>query len=124
MLLVERWFRRLPLGSKLNAITMAIGGTSMALAALVFGTYEAATTGNRLARDLRAHWAFMADEPAAAVALGDSMAVAQALRSVTPNEDIASVRIELPDGRIFARFDRAAPAATAALIGNPATSFA
>src|SRR5260221_7706734 len=113
MMLVEHWFRRLPLGSKLNAIIMTIGGASMVLASVVFVTYDSVTSGNRLARDLRAHADFIAHQGTAAVALGDANTATEVVRSVTMDEDVASARIVLPNGRIFARYDRATPASAA-----------
>jgi signal transduction histidine kinase/DNA-binding response OmpR family regulator len=104
---VERWFRRLSLAWKLNAIVMFVGGLSMALACGVFAGYDALSSIHRLARDLQAVADFVATESAPAAAAGDAASAAATLRAVAPlNVDVASIAISLPDGRELARFDR------------------
>jgi signal transduction histidine kinase/CheY-like chemotaxis protein len=118
---VERWFRRLSLAWKLNAIIMFVGGASMVLACGIFATYDAVQSGRRLARDLMALAEFVAANSADAVARGDAAAAAEAVRAVAIDEDVASATITLPDGRVFARFDRPGAAGGTAVDIGPAT---
>ena len=104
---VERWFRRLTLAWKLNAIIMFVGGLSMAFAVGVFASYDAFTSIHRLARDLQALGDFVSEASATAVAANDAPAAAAVLRTaVSLNTDVASAVIYRPDGSRLARYDR------------------
>jgi signal transduction histidine kinase/DNA-binding response OmpR family regulator len=119
--IVERWFRRLSLAWKLNAIIMFVGGASMVLACGVFAAYDAVASGRRLARDLEALADFVAANSAEAVAQQDTARAAEAVRAVTVDEDVASASIVLPDGRVLARFDRGGGAGASAVEIDPAS---
>ena len=103
---VERWFRRLSLAWKLNAIIMFVGGFSMALACGIFAGYDVITSGHRMVRELDALATFVAEQGAGSAAAGDARGAADAVRAVVAYEDIASASIVLPDGRVLARYDR------------------
>ena len=105
--IVERWFRRLALAWKLNAIIMFVGGLSMVFAIGIFASYDAFTSIHRLARDLQALADFVSDASAPAVAANDSAAATATLRTaVSLNADVASAVIYRPDGSRLARYDR------------------
>ncbi len=103
---VERWFRRLSLAWKLNAINMFVGGFSMALACGVFAGYDVITSGHRMVRELDALAASVSERGAGAAAAGDARAANDAVRVVSAYEDVASASIILPNGQVLARFDR------------------
>ncbi len=104
---VERWFRRLSLAWKLNAINMFVGGFSMALACGVFAGYDVITSGHRMVRELDALAASVSlERGAGAAAAGDAQAADDAVRVVSAYEDVASASIILPNGQVLARFDR------------------
>ncbi len=113
--IVERWFRRLSLAWKLNAIIMFVGGASMVLACGIFGVYDVVTSGQRLASRLETIANFVAANSADAVARGDTAAVANAVRAVEVDEDVASATVEQADGRVLARFDRQGASASGAV---------
>ncbi len=120
---VDRWFRRLSLGWKLNAISMAIGGASMLLACAMFAGYDVVTSGRHMARDLRTLAEFMAARGGAAVD-GDQRAADELAALVAINEDIQSAVIARPDGQVLARFDRQKGAVDSALDVDAATAAA
>jgi signal transduction histidine kinase/DNA-binding response OmpR family regulator len=117
-----RWFGRLPLGWKLITITMLIGGASMAIASASFATYDAVTSGNRLARDLRAMAGFVAETAGPAAAAGDEAAAQAILRSVSMHHDVAFAAISLADGRTLAWFERSPTSAATELHVDPTES--
>lgn len=103
---VGRWFSRLSIAWKLNTIIMFIGGTSMALACGVFIVYDAISSRTTLTRDLGGLAELAAINAADAVARGDEESARNALVALTVDQDVASAAIVLPDGGVFARFDR------------------
>ena len=103
---IARWFRRLSVAWKINAIVMFIGGMSMLVASGVFVTYDARLTRHTLSRDLAALAELAAVNSAAAVARGDVEQATSALMTVAVDRDVAAAGIILPDGRVFARFER------------------
>ena len=103
---VARWFSRLSIAWKINAIVMFIGGMSMVVACGVFITYDALLSRRTLSRDLAALAELAAINSAAAVARGDVEEATGALKALAVDRDVAAAGIVLPDGRVFARFER------------------
>ena len=103
---VARWFSRLSIAWKINAIVMLIGGMSMAVACGVFVTYDALLYRRTLARDLTALAESASINSSAAIARGDTPQAARTLETLAIDRDVAAAAIVLPDGRVFARFER------------------
>jgi HPt (histidine-containing phosphotransfer) domain-containing protein len=103
---IVRWFRRLSVAWKINAIVMFIVGMSMVVAFGVFIAYDARLSRSTLSRDLAALAELAAVNSAAAVARGDVEGATSALRALAVDRDVAAAGIVLPDGRVFAGFER------------------
>jgi signal transduction histidine kinase/CheY-like chemotaxis protein len=107
MAIVDRWFRRLTLAWKLNAIVMFVGGLSMALACGIFAGYDALTSIHRMAGTLQALADFVATQSADAVAADDAAVVERAVRSaVSLDPSVASVVVTRTDGSVVASYER------------------
>jgi signal transduction histidine kinase/DNA-binding response OmpR family regulator len=100
------WFGGLPIAWKITAIVMFVGGLSVALACSTFVLYDALATRSAVSRDLDALAEQAALNSAAAVAGDDVEGATQALVALAIDRDLAAAAIVLPDGRVFARFDR------------------
>ena len=105
-MMIARWFRRLSIAWKINAIVMLVGGMSMVVAFGVFITYDALLSRRTLSRDLAALAERAAINSAPAVARGDVEEASGALGALAVDRDVAAAAIVLPDGRVFARFER------------------
>jgi signal transduction histidine kinase/CheY-like chemotaxis protein len=103
---VARWFSRLSIAWKINAIVMLIGGMSMAVACGVFVTYDALLYRRTLARDLTSLAESASIDSSAAIARGDTLQATRTLEALAIDRDVAAAAIVLPDGRVFARFER------------------
>ena len=103
---VGRWFGRLSIAWKINAIVMCICGMSMVLACGALIAYDALFSRRTLSRDLAALAELAATNSSAAVARGNVEEATSALRALAVDRDVAAAGIVLPDGRLFARFER------------------
>ncbi len=103
---IARWFRRLSVAGKINAIVMFVGGMSMVVAFGAFITYDTLLSRRTLSRDLAALAELAAVNSAAAVARDDVEEASGALGALAVDRDVAAAAIILPDGRVFARFER------------------
>ena len=103
---IARRFSRLSIAWKINAIVMLIGGMSMVVACGVFITYDALFSRSALSRDLTALAELAAGHSSAALARGDVEEATSALGALAVERDVAAAGIVLPDGRVFARFER------------------
>src|SRR5262245_18323001 len=101
-----RWFRRLSIAWKINAIVMFIAGMSMVVACGVLITYDALLFRSTVSRDLAALAELAAVNSTAAVARGDVEEATRALNGLGMDRDVAAAAITMPDGREFARFHR------------------
>src|SRR6185436_8775394 len=99
-------FRNLSLARKLTALGMA----SAAAALLAGGAISMAFSLVTKARDERREMATIAKvtsiNSAAAVTFGDGRAATETLSALRANQHIIAATIQLPDGRILARYDR------------------
>jgi signal transduction histidine kinase/CheY-like chemotaxis protein len=103
---VARWFSRLAIAWKINAIVMLIGGVSVALACGVFIAYDAMFSRSTLSRDLAALAEQAAIDSSGAISRGNIEEATSALRALAVDRDVVAAAIVLPDGRMFARFER------------------
>ena len=103
---IARWFSRLSIAWKINAIVMLVCGLSTVLACGALITYDALVSRRTLSRDLAALAELAAINSSAAVARGNVEEATGALGALAVERDVAAAGIDLPDGRVFARFER------------------
>ena len=98
---------RLRIRGKLIAIVMAATVTALLLAGAVLLAAEWLRGRDELQQDLAALGSIVADQTAAAVAFEDPESAEEVLRSLHSKEHIVAACIYLPDGLLFASYQRA-----------------
>jgi len=113
-------FRNLSLARKLTALGMASASAALLAGGAIWLVFSLVSE----ARDERREMATIAQvtsiNSAAAVTFGDGRAATETLSALRANQHIIAATIQLPDGRILARYDRdAGGAARHALTTTP-----
>ena len=103
---LKRWFGNLTLARKLTGIGVVATTVSIVFAIVVLVPIDMVDTRGHLTRNL----ATMADATAlnstAAISFGDAKAAAETLAALRADPHVVTAAILLPDGSLFARFDR------------------
>ena len=110
------WFRNLSLARKLVILNLAISGAVLAAGSLTLFSYDISRARTRTVDDVRRLAEVVATNTTAAIEFHDPGAARETLRgvaSVDPHIRVAAIL--LPDGHVFARFDRDASAPADAL---------
>src|SRR5688500_2459882 len=97
---------RLRIRGKLIAIVMAATVTALLLAGAVLLAAEWLRGRDELQQDLAALGSIVADQTAAAVAFEDPESAEEVLRSLHSKEHVVAACIYLPDGLLFASYQR------------------
>ncbi len=101
------WFARLSLTRKLTAIGVVATAVALTIACGALLVYDLSASRHRLVRDTGLLADVVAKDIKAAVAFGDTRAATDTLAAVAVSENIVGAAVLLPDGRVFARYDRA-----------------
>jgi signal transduction histidine kinase/CheY-like chemotaxis protein len=104
---VADWFARLPLSRKLTALGLVTGGVALLIACVALVVWDMASAGTGLDRDTHVLAKVVGANSGGAMAFGDAAAGLETLRALTERPRVVSAALLTPDGREFARFDRA-----------------
>ena len=99
-------FANLSLAAKFRAIGVVTTAVALVIACAVLLVVDLSTERERLVRDLTQQAEVTGVHSAAALTFGDAVAARETLAALRANGHIVAAVLALPDGRIFARFDR------------------
>jgi two-component system sensor histidine kinase/response regulator len=99
-------FHRLSLTRKLTAIGVAAATASVVMAGAVLLAFDLAAEFGDETREVSVVANMAGINSAAALAFGDAQAAGETLSALRSNPHIVTAAIQLPDGRVLARFDR------------------
>ena len=103
---LTRWFGNLSLARKLTGIGAIATTVSIGCAFIVLIPLDMVDTRARMTRNLATTADATALNSTAAITFGDAKAAAETLSALRADLHVVTAAILLPDGRLFARFDR------------------
>ena len=103
---VHNWFRRLSLTRKLTAIGVASATASVMMAGAVLLAFNLTAEYHDEIREISIVANVAGINSAAALAFGDAQAAGETLSALRSNPHLIAATIQLPDGRVLARYDR------------------
>jgi signal transduction histidine kinase/CheY-like chemotaxis protein len=103
---VRAWFRDLSLARKLVTINLITSGIVLAAGSAGLYGYTHSTTRERIASTLQRMAAVVGSNSTAALVFQDQRTGAEILRGFGADPGITAAAIILPDGNLFARFER------------------
>src|SRR4051812_38902801 len=106
MSLVSQRLRDLSLAHKLTAIGVATSSAAIIVTCAAIVMYDVATSQTRLVRDVGLLADVLGANSTAALAFGDAHAANETLGAVAVNTHIVSAALLLPQGQLFARYQR------------------
>ncbi len=104
-----RWkqrFDNMALGGKFRAIGMLTTAIALAISSAVWLVADLRTEMNGVLREASASADLIATQSTAALTFRDRNAARDVLSSFEVNRDIVTAAVLLPDGAVYARFDR------------------
>jgi PAS domain S-box-containing protein len=104
---MSSFFFNMPIGRKLTLITMLISGVALLLGCTAFAIYEHIESRRELARDFAIIADIFDDNVAAGLIFGDSVAMAQTLKSLDADRRILAAGVYDKAGALVARYQRA-----------------
>ena len=114
------WFRNLSLARKLVALNVAVAGVVLTAGSATLFYYEVTTARAKLVDDIRLLAAVVGTNSTAAIAFRDDTSASLTLASAARDPHVRTTAIVLPDGQVFARFDRDQTSATTAVSAGSA----
>jgi signal transduction histidine kinase/CheY-like chemotaxis protein/HPt (histidine-containing phosphotransfer) domain-containing protein len=106
---VPRWFRNLSLARKLITINGVISGTLVAAASGGLLWYDLSNARTNLVESATLLAGVIGTNSTAAIGFHDAPGAREVLRGVSAERHVVTAAILLPNGDVFARFDRGAP---------------
>ena len=103
---LKGWFGNLSLARKLTGIGVIATTVSIGCAFVVLIPIDMVDTRVRMTRSLATTADATALNSTAAISFGDAKAAAETLSALRADLHVVTAAILLPDGRLFARFDR------------------
>ena len=103
---LRTWFRNLSLRGKLVALNVAVAGLVLMAGSATLFYYETQNARAKLVADVRLLAAVVGTNSTAAIAFDDVSSAKLTLKSSASDPHVRTAAILLPDGRVFARFDR------------------
>lgn len=113
-------FAALPLSRKLTALGLVTGGTALLIACIALVGWDIASAGSGLERDTHVLTRVVGANSSGAMAFGDVSAAQETLQALAEKPRVVSGVLVTPDGRIFARYDRAGSAVSTPAIDTAA----
>jgi len=101
------WFRRQPVGRKLNLTALATSGVALVAACTVFAAYDYINQRSRLVRDVTMLADLVGSNSTAALTFKDATVAIETLRATGVNEHILNARLFTRDGTLLATYLRA-----------------
>lgn len=101
---MKRFFRNLPIGTKLAAAILLASTVSLVGAALVIIGYEAGTARDRVANELDSLARLLAVNTEAALRFNDPDAATENLNSLSAQPNIVTAAVYSQDGALFAQY--------------------
>ena len=114
------WFRNLSLARKLVALNVAVAGVVLTAGSATLFYYEVTTARAKLVDDIRLLAAVVGTNSTAAIAFRDDTSASLTLASAARDPHVRTTAIVLPDGQVFARFDRDQTSPTTAVSAGSA----
>ena len=102
----KRWFANLSLAHKLSAISVIVTAASLVVACAILVGFAVTMARRRVEREMVTVTDIVSLHSTAAVSLGDAKAAAETLAALRANTHVTTAAILLPDGSVFARYDR------------------
>jgi signal transduction histidine kinase/CheY-like chemotaxis protein len=103
---IEIWFHQLTLTRKLTAIGVVAAFASLVMAGAVLIAFDLTAEYHDEVREVSVIAKVVGINSSAALAFGDAQAASETLSALRSNPHIIAAAIQLPDGRVLARFDR------------------
>src|SRR5882672_3042088 len=103
---IETWFHRLTLTRKLTAIGIVAAFASLVMAGAVLLAFDLTAEYRDEVREVSVVAKVVGINSSAALTFGDAQAAGETLSALRSNPHIIAAAIQLPDGRVLARFDR------------------
>jgi len=103
---IHSWFRRLSLTRKLTALGVASATASVMMAGAVLLAFNLTAEYHDEIREISIVANVAGINSAAALAFGDAQAARETLSALRSNPHLIAATIQLPDGRVLARYDR------------------
>ncbi|MEO8523028.1 MAG: CHASE sensor domain-containing protein, partial [Acidobacteriota bacterium] len=103
---LEAWFHRLSLVRKLTAIGVVSATASLAMGGAVLVAYDLTAEYHDEVREVSIIANVAGINSAAALTFDDARAASEILSALRSNAHVIAAAIQLPDGRVLARFDR------------------
>ncbi len=103
---LPNWFRNLSLAKKLVAINMLTSGIVLAAGSAGLYAYTLSAARAEIASTVQRMAAVVASNSTAALVFQDPRTAAEILRGFAADPTLTAAAIVLPDGKIFARFER------------------
>jgi two-component system sensor histidine kinase/response regulator len=100
------WFHHLTLTRKLTAIGIVAAFASLVMAGTVLLAFDLTAEYQDEVREVSIVAKVVGINSSAALAFGDAQAAGETLSALRSNPHIIAAAIQLPDGRVLARFDR------------------
>jgi signal transduction histidine kinase/DNA-binding response OmpR family regulator/HPt (histidine-containing phosphotransfer) domain-containing protein len=116
---VNNWFRNLSLARKLTTFGVACAAAALLAGGAVSLAFDMVAESRDQVAEIAVIARVTGINSTAAVTFGDANAAGETLSALRANPHIITAAIRLPDGRVFARYDRDGNSSTPLAIGPP-----